>query len=300
MMMGGSMTNMGRVEYSQGVRQAIQRLHINETGFVLGGKFTLDDLRNSRFCLCPSGWGWGWRLSLAIATQCVPVIIQPNVTQVATDGIDQADKQLCSVVLGSVVLGSVQLGLLLAACTALAALASPWSDEPPIEPTVPLAALRGRAGGHTLRLLVLLHPPHQRGHPQPSKHPARGADGDALRAAGDAGESLPRLPVAADAGPSARIRIRSHADPAVQARKGARGTVRAQRAPPSSLPRAQRSAPVRGLARRCQHPLLTTTTTTTTTGRRGGGVGVVQGGSEVRRTRLCGCAPESEMRYETR
>ena len=65
MMMGGSMTNMGRVEYSQGVRQAIQRLHINETGFVLGGKFTLDDLRNSRFCLCPSGWGWGWRIAWA-------------------------------------------------------------------------------------------------------------------------------------------------------------------------------------------------------------------------------------------
>ena len=55
------MTNMGRVEYSQGVRQAIQRLHLNEsctritangvtgggTGgsgegcFVLGGRFTL-------------------------------------------------------------------------------------------------------------------------------------------------------------------------------------------------------------------------------------------------------------------
>jgi len=80
--MGGSMTNMGRPEYSQGVRQAIQRIHANQSDFVLGGKFTLDQLRwDSRFCLCPSGWGWGWRLSLAIATQCVPVIIQPNVTQ---------------------------------------------------------------------------------------------------------------------------------------------------------------------------------------------------------------------------
>ena len=35
-------------------------------------KFTLDMLRDSRFCLCPSGWGWGWRLSLAVVTQCVP------------------------------------------------------------------------------------------------------------------------------------------------------------------------------------------------------------------------------------
>ena len=75
------MQNMGRIEYSQGVRQAIQRLHINESAFVLGGRFTLDELRAARFCLCPSGWGWGWRLSLAIVTQCVPVIIQPNVTQ---------------------------------------------------------------------------------------------------------------------------------------------------------------------------------------------------------------------------
>ena len=72
---------VGRAEYSQGVRQAIQTIHKNESAFVLGGKFTLDDLRASRFCLCPSGWGWGWRLSLAIVTQCVPVIIQPNVTQ---------------------------------------------------------------------------------------------------------------------------------------------------------------------------------------------------------------------------
>jgi len=81
MFMGGSMSNMGRIEYSQGVRQAIKEQHPTETGFVLGGKFTLDMLRDSRFCLSPSGWGWGWRLSLAVITQCVPVIIQPNVSQ---------------------------------------------------------------------------------------------------------------------------------------------------------------------------------------------------------------------------
>lgn len=57
------MSNMGRVEYSQGVRQAIKRQHPNEPGFVLGGQFTLDMLRDSRFCLCPSGWGWGSVLS---------------------------------------------------------------------------------------------------------------------------------------------------------------------------------------------------------------------------------------------
>lgn len=49
--MGGSMTNMGRIEYSQGVRQAIQTIHRNQTDFVLGGKFSLDDLRASRYCL---------------------------------------------------------------------------------------------------------------------------------------------------------------------------------------------------------------------------------------------------------
>ncbi len=55
MFMGGSMQNMGRVEYSQGVRQAINKLHANESDFVLGGKFTLDELRDSLFCLSPSG-----------------------------------------------------------------------------------------------------------------------------------------------------------------------------------------------------------------------------------------------------
>jgi len=48
---------------------------------VLGGEFTLDDLRAATFCLAPSGWGWGWRITLALLTQCVPVIIQPNVSQ---------------------------------------------------------------------------------------------------------------------------------------------------------------------------------------------------------------------------
>ena len=75
------MSNMGRVEYSQGVRQAINRIYANDSAFVLGGSFSFDDLRSSVFCLAPSGWGWGWRLSLAMLTQCVPVIIQPNVTQ---------------------------------------------------------------------------------------------------------------------------------------------------------------------------------------------------------------------------
>jgi len=86
--MGGSMQNMGRIEYSQGVRQKIQELHVNESAFVLGGRFTLDELRASRFCLTPSGWGWGWRLSLAVVTQCVPVIIQPNVTQPFEDVLE--------------------------------------------------------------------------------------------------------------------------------------------------------------------------------------------------------------------
>jgi hypothetical protein len=81
MFMGGSMQNMGRREYSQGVRQAIKEQHSNESGFVLGGQFTLDDLRDSLFCLAPSGWGWGWRLTLCVITQSIPVIIQPNVTQ---------------------------------------------------------------------------------------------------------------------------------------------------------------------------------------------------------------------------
>ena len=41
-------------------------------------------MRDSRFCLCPSGWGYGWRLYLAMATLCIPVIIQPMIEQVST------------------------------------------------------------------------------------------------------------------------------------------------------------------------------------------------------------------------
>ena len=31
--------------------------------------------------LCPSGWGFGWRTYLAVATLCIPVIVQPLVEQ---------------------------------------------------------------------------------------------------------------------------------------------------------------------------------------------------------------------------
>ena len=64
------------------MRAQIADQHSNQKDWVIGGqRFTFDDLRASQFCLAPSGWGWGWRLQLAMVTQCVPVIIQPNMTQ---------------------------------------------------------------------------------------------------------------------------------------------------------------------------------------------------------------------------
>ena len=49
------------------------------------GAWSVGTLRNATFCLCPSGWGFGWRTYLAVATLCVPVIVQPLVDQAYHD-----------------------------------------------------------------------------------------------------------------------------------------------------------------------------------------------------------------------
>ena len=55
-------------------------------GFVFRiGAWNISQLRDSLFCLCPSGTGFGWRVYLALATQCIPVIIQPMVRQAFHD-----------------------------------------------------------------------------------------------------------------------------------------------------------------------------------------------------------------------
>lgn len=83
--------------YSQGVRQELWSL-INRSAHAQNGggegidswdgvvfrqgKWSIDQLRQAQFCLCPSGWGFGWRTYLAVATLCIPVIVQPLVPQV--------------------------------------------------------------------------------------------------------------------------------------------------------------------------------------------------------------------------
>eukprot|EP00966_Prymnesium_polylepis_P081622 1890849-Prymnesium_polylepis.1 len=49
------------------------------------GSWRIGSLRRSKFCLCPSGWGYGWRTYLAVATLCVPVIVQPLIEQAYHD-----------------------------------------------------------------------------------------------------------------------------------------------------------------------------------------------------------------------
>ena len=93
--------------YSQGVRQAIWSLLSNWSADASpgggggggsggsggsGGRVVFQEgawrvgaLRNATFCLCPSGWGFGWRTYLAVATLCVPVIVQPLVDQAYQD-----------------------------------------------------------------------------------------------------------------------------------------------------------------------------------------------------------------------
>jgi hypothetical protein len=83
--MSGSVSNTAPW-YSQGVRQAFRQWHSKTPGVVFKeGHWTLSDLRGSTFCLCPSGWGFGWRIYLALATLCVPVIVQPLVEQAFHD-----------------------------------------------------------------------------------------------------------------------------------------------------------------------------------------------------------------------
>ena len=72
--------------YSQRVREELWRLHHNASGVVFRqGEWSLGEMRKATFCLCPSGWGFGWRTYLALATLCVPVIIQPLVRQAFHD-----------------------------------------------------------------------------------------------------------------------------------------------------------------------------------------------------------------------
>eukprot|EP00897_Mesotaenium_endlicherianum_P001025 jgi/Mesen1/10923/ME000095S10258 len=53
---------------------SIRVVQLAEGGF-------LADMARSIFCLAPAGFGWGMRTTQALQMGCIPVIIQPNVTQ---------------------------------------------------------------------------------------------------------------------------------------------------------------------------------------------------------------------------
>ena len=72
--------------YSQGVRQFLHKVHRDTPGVVFDvGGWGAAGLRNSTFCLAPTGWGYGWRVSVSLAMLCIPVIIQPLVEQAFHD-----------------------------------------------------------------------------------------------------------------------------------------------------------------------------------------------------------------------
>lgn len=74
--MSGSIKNVAPW-YSQGVRQSFYKLHTGTPGVRIEvGTWKIEHMRAATFCLAPSGWGFGWRTYLAVATLCIPVIVQ--------------------------------------------------------------------------------------------------------------------------------------------------------------------------------------------------------------------------------
>ena len=71
--------------FSLGVRQIIYRLYHNHTRFkLIKGHLPTDEayareLRDSEFCLAPSGMGFGGRFKAGVAYGSIPVIIQPDI-----------------------------------------------------------------------------------------------------------------------------------------------------------------------------------------------------------------------------
>ncbi|KAG2488196.1 hypothetical protein HYH03_013190 [Edaphochlamys debaryana] len=85
----------GAMQYSHGVRQAIQQMfgpggkhHARRPDYWVNAQKLAAprlDMQRSKFCLAPSGHGWGIRLAQAMVTGCVPVIVQDHVYQALWD-----------------------------------------------------------------------------------------------------------------------------------------------------------------------------------------------------------------------
>ena len=74
----------GDKKYSQGVRQQVYELFRNASGFVImehDYRGAAIAMRNTTFCLCPTGSGWSHRLTYAMVSGCIPVIVMDSVVQ---------------------------------------------------------------------------------------------------------------------------------------------------------------------------------------------------------------------------
>jgi len=84
--LSGSVSSEREPWYSQLVRDEFVRHHRADRDVLARfGKWTISDMKDSTFCLCPSGVGYGWRTYLAVAMLCIPVIVQPFVQQAYAD-----------------------------------------------------------------------------------------------------------------------------------------------------------------------------------------------------------------------
>ncbi|KAG2495916.1 hypothetical protein HYH03_006153 [Edaphochlamys debaryana] len=97
--------NRPDTKYSQGVRQTLHKMfgpggkydahgpNARKDWFVTGPllSFVLDKMKESTFCIAPTGEGWGIRLAEAMVTGCVPVIVQDHVYQALWDVLPYED-----------------------------------------------------------------------------------------------------------------------------------------------------------------------------------------------------------------
>lgn len=75
------------IHYSHGVRQLLFKLWARDPRFKFVARAPDDNFDHAHFCLAPLGGGYGNRLAKALLHGCIPLIIQPGVTQAFEDAL---------------------------------------------------------------------------------------------------------------------------------------------------------------------------------------------------------------------